>query len=175
MIHLPSFPAAPSPDPRPQGTRCERRVLGRLLVTTVAVALMACESTRPAESGEVSIVGYIDFNDIAGIEPQVPKTATAGSPLEITFWTHAGGCVQRIDRTDVTVDRGTAVVTPHDVLTLSPGCTDDIRFLKHRATVVFDEPGSRKIVLRYSTARDPSRDRIADGQAEYIVEVSPVG
>ena len=73
------------------------------------------------------------------------------------------------------LDRGSAVVTPYDVLWVRPVCTDDIRYLKHRATLVFDEPGSRRVVLRYSASYAPKRDRTADGQREYLVEVSPAG
>lgn len=175
MFHLPSIPALPSPRPHPQDIRWDRRLPGRLLVATVALALAACEFANPVEHRDVAIVAHMDFSDPWDPRPEIPETATAGVPLEIAFWTRGGGCVRRIDRTEVVRGRESAVVTPYDVLAVSPICTDDIRFLVHSASVVFDEPGTATVVLRYSTTADPREDRIADGQREYTVEVSRAG
>ena len=144
MLHLPSIPALPSPRPHRQDIRWDRRLPGRLLVATVALALAACESANPAEHRDVAIVAHMDFSDPGDPQPEIPETATAGVPLEIAFRTRGGGCVRRIDRTEVVRGRESAVVTPYDVLGVSPVCTDDIRFLLHSASVVFDEPGTRK-------------------------------
>lgn len=173
MTRIPSSPPAPTPAPVRRARPGSRFHLCRIFVAAGAVALVACESAGP--SGEIPIVGHIDFSDIDGVEPQIPKTATAGVPVEIVFWTFGGGCVQGIDDTEVTLDRGSAVVTPYDVLVEAQVCTDDLLHLRHRATLVFDEPGSRRVVLRYSTSHAPKRDRTADGQEAYIVEVSPTG
>lgn len=143
-----------------------------MFVAAGAVALMACESVDPPGPREIPIVGHIDFSDMAD-ELRMPKTATAGVRVEIVFWTVGGGCVRWIDETEVTFNGGSAVVTPYDILQESPVCAGDIRYLKHGATLIFDEPGTRRIVLRYSTSDTPKRDRTADGRKEFIVEVSP--
>ena len=176
MTRIPSSPPVPPPAPVRRARPGSRFHLCRMFVAAGAVALVACESADPPEPREVPIVGYIDFSVTDHLEPQIPKTATAGVPVGIAFWTIGGGCVQRIHDTEVALDRGSAVVTPYDILLVGTGvCTRDIKYLKHRATLVFDEPGSRRVVLRYSTGNSPKRDRTADGQEEYLVEVSPAG
>lgn len=175
MTRIPSSPPVPPPAPVRRARRGSRFHLCRMFVAAGAVALLACESADPPEPRDVSIVGHIDFSDMDGFEPRIPKTATAGVPAEIVFWTIGGGCERVIDHTEVALSRGSAVVTPYNILWVHPVCTDDLRYLKHRATLVFDEPGSRRVVLRYATSYSPKRDRTADGQEEYIVEVSPAG
>lgn len=102
----------------------------------------------------------------------IPKTATAGVPLGIVFETVGGGCVRRIGHTKVTVNRESAVVTPYDILKLSPNCYDDGLELVHGATMAFDEPGTKKVILRYSTLPEATENRYPDGQWEHTVEVS---
>ncbi len=179
MTRHPTVPSAPARSPRRAGLRGLRRHPGRLLVAAGALALLACDSLFLSGYRDVRIVGHIDFSDIAGFEPRIPETATAGVPVEIVFWTIGGGCVQRIDGTEVVRGRESAVVTPYDIFAEARsgdfGCTDDLRYLEHRTTVVFEDPGTARIVLRYSATSDPWDDRIADEQVDYVVEVSPAG
>lgn len=78
--------------------------------------------------------------------------------------------------TATAVSRRSAEVTPHDLLTWGPDlvCTADLRYYRHEANVVFRNPGTAEIVLRYSTARGWRPDHFGgDGRKAYTVVVSP--
>jgi len=86
--------------------------------------------------------GFIGFDDEHWPLPEVPETATAGVPVEITIWTGETGCYS-IGETDVAVTGRIAEVTPFDYLTTGNHvCTDHLAFFGHKATVVFPEPGA---------------------------------
>lgn len=72
--------------------------------------------------------------------------------------------------TEVDVDRLTGVVTPYDIQIRSTGgCTEELRRLEHRATVVLDVPGTAEVVLRYSTSYE---EYSANARKVFSVEVS---
>ena len=117
--------------------------------------------------------------------PQIPDTATAGVPLEMTIWTVDTDCRDmRQGDTEVTALGRSAVVIPYDILTTyeggfsltinDPGCFGTLDAFEHRASVVFEEPGTAKIWLLYSTLGGPApEDNAADGHKVYTVEVGP--
>ena len=146
------------------------RHLGWVLVALGAVTLLACDPETP---GTFRLVGYIEasvFTDSSHpLKPQIPETATAAVPLEITFWTVA--CCLVDGGTEVTVDDRTAVVTPFDV-PRSGVSTLVLKPVEHKATVVFKDPGIARIILRYRTSDDWDPYRPADGVKVYTVEVS---
>ena len=126
---------------------------------------------EPLVPDDASVIGYIDFSDIRGYEPQIPETATATVPLEMAVWTMGSGCHTGGD-TEVAIEGRTAVVTPYDSLDFGAGgCTEELKRFEHKATVVFSDPGIAEIVLRYST--NPSHKGV--GRKVYTVEVSPAG
>ena len=92
----------------------------------------------------------------------------------MTIWTGDSGCYS-IGETDVVAVTGrVAVVTPFDYLTTgNHGCFTYLTYFEHKATVVFDEPGTAEIVLVYSTDGwyRPEGHR-GDGRKVYTVEVS---
>ena len=171
MTRLPPAPPAPPDTPTPKKLRPPRRP-GILLLAIGAVALPACDAGE-----EHRVVGYVDLTgDLANNEPQVPETATASVPMPITLWTTGGGCHRRGD-TEVSVDGRSAVVTPYDFVRVGGFvCTDILVVFEHRTTVVFDEPGTAQIVVRYSTGeRFLPHDHDGAGRKVYTVEVAPAG
>jgi len=161
MTRLPSFPVPPSPGARPRDIRQVCRA-GRFLVAAAAVALVACDgpSTPPEED---RVIGNVVFGD--DLEPQVPQTATAGVPFQITIWTVGNGGYRAAD-TDVAYGGRLAVVTPYDYMDQSIR-TDDLRYLKHEAKVVFANPGTAEVVLVFRTS---GQGRY--GSRAYSVEVT---
>ena len=151
----------------PKHARGALRLPGRLAVAIAVVGLGGCgvfESTN-------RVVGFIDFDDMHWPPPEVPETATAGVPIEMTIWTMETGCYS-IGETEVVVTGRTAEVTPFDYVTTGDyACTDHLAFFEHKATVVFQEPGTAEIVLVYSTDWDHKEQ----GRKVYTVEVSPAG
>lgn len=139
----------------------------RLLVAFSAVTLLACtDSFDPDESRMVGHIPprYLD----AGSEhaPQIPETATAGVPFEITIWTFSFCSVAS---TDISEYGGSAVVIPY-VVPYRGVCTLVKRPHEHTATVVFTDPGIAEIVLRYSREEDGSLE--PNGTRLYHVTVS---
>lgn len=168
MVHLPFIPSAPSTRAHPERARGALRLPGRLAVAIAVVGLGGCGAF------DSRVIGLIDFDDKHWPLPEIPETATAGVPIEITIWTMETGCY-RIGETEVVVTGRIAEVTPFDYVTTgASGCTDHLAFFEHKATVVFQEPGTAEIVLRYSTRGRP-RDHNGDGRKVYTVEVSPAG
>ncbi len=158
----------------PKHARGALRLPGMLAVVIALVGLGGCGVVDPKTKHRV--IGFIDFDDQHWPLPEVPETATAGVPIEMTIWTGETGCYG-IGDTDVDVTGRTAEVTPYDYLTTgNHACTDHLAFFEHNATVVFPEPGTAEIVLVYSTdwARRPEAHK-GDGRKVYTVEVSPAG
>ncbi len=163
MIRLPSCPAPPSPDARARGVRQASLRVGRFLVAAAAVALVGCDDPG-ALPEDNRVIGNVLFGDDKG--PRIPQTATAGIPLEITIWTVGNGGYRAAD-TEVAYSGRSAVVTPYDYMDPSV-LTDDLRYMEHRTTVVFDDPGTAEIVLVFRTELGyPGRY----GSEAYTVEV----
>ena len=186
MNHAPLIrPAGPSFGASPKPARTLRHLAG-LAVAIVVGALLGCDPV-PTDHRVVGTV-YIDEPRVPDWPlPLVPDTATAGVPLEITIWTVETDCrdMRRGD-TEVTALGRSAIVIPYDILTTyeggflltinDPGCFGTLEAFEHRATVVFEEPGTAEIRLLYSTLGGPEpEDNTADGQQVYTVEVLPSG
>ena len=64
------------------------------------------------------------------------------------------------------------MVTPYDfVLAGDVACTLILNLFEHKTTVVFDEPGTAQIVLRYSTGKHfPPHGHDGAGRKSYLVE-----
>jgi len=166
MTRLPSFPAPSSPDARPWDIHRVSRRAGRFLVAVAAVALVACDDPG-APPEENRVIGNVVFGD--GMEPRIPKTATAGVPLEITIWTTGNGGYRAAD-TEVAYSGRSALVTPYDYMDPSV-LTDDLRYMEHRTKVVFDDPGTAEIVLVFRTNLPHGRYGGRYGSRAYTVEV----
>ena len=169
----------PSRGDRPKGAR---RVLRRTAVLAVAIGaagLLACTDEGPVDRRQDRVVGHIGEAGFSDPEyrPRIPETATAGVPLEIRFWTWGGGCLHEGD-TESVVSGRSVEVTPYDLLTWGTDlvCTADFRYLDHTARVVFDDPGTSEIVLRYSTGSGwRPRDFDGAGRKVFTVEVAEAG
>ncbi len=165
MTHLPFIPPTPPDAPSPKRPRSFLRP-GILLLAIAVVALPACEG----EWEEYRVVGYL------GTEPEIPDTVTASVPLTITFSTTGGSC-HRGGETEVSVDGMSALVTPFDFVKVGDiDCTLVAESFEHEATVVFDDPGTTLIVLRYSTGdRYFPHHHDGAGRNVYTTEVAPAG
>lgn len=182
MNHVPIIPASTSPGPHPNPTRQVLRHLTRLAVAVVIVGLPGCGLSSPEEP-EHRVIGIIHFNGTMP-EPRIPRTATAGVPLEMAIWTGGGACYRQGD-TEVAVNGRAAVVTPYDLFTIADrDCPDDgwcgtspHALFDHRVTVVFEEPGTAEVALVYSTGLDwyDPDGHEGDGRRVFTVEVSPAG
>ena len=109
--------------------------------------------------------------------PQIPETAIVGEPLPVTVWTGDRGCSEyAFTRGGATGQSGSII--PYDYLTLTEGidCADDLQFIEHRTTLVFDEPGTAEITVWYSVGRmDRPEEYMGDGRKVYTVEVKEAG
>lgn len=164
----------------PAGTRQERRRhalrhLPKLALAVGAAGLLACEEpdggTGDPVIGHIPAWGFADMTH----RPQVPDTVTAGVGFEVVFWTWGGGCMEN-GHTASAVSGRSAEVTPYDLLTWGPdlACTADHRYYRHEANLVFRNPGTAEITLRYSTAQGWRPDDFdGDGRKAYAVVVSP--
>ena len=172
MNPVPVLPSIPLSGARPKRARRVFRHLGRLAVVVGTIALPARLDTVT----EHRVIGYmlIDHPRIDGPQPQIPDTATAMVPLEISIWTALSGCYRGGD-TEVVVKGRSAVVTPYDYLRTGGGaCPTYLEFFEHKATVVFGEPGTVEVVLVYSTDGHYSpENHKGDGRKVYTVEVLP--
>lgn len=153
------------------------RRLGKLAVAIGVAGVLACENPHISTS---RVVGFIDFDNPAWPLPQIPETATAGVSLNISVWTGHRGCGEHADTaTGVDATGRSAYVTPNDYLTLTDGidcAAGDLEFIEHRATFVFDEPGTAEITLTYSTKGGSNpEDHFANGRRVYTVEVAEAG
>lgn len=151
----------------PKHARGALRLPGRLAVAIAVVGLGGCGLFDSKDR----VIGVIEFDDMHWRLPEVPETATAGVPLEMTIWTGETGCYS-IGETDVAVTGRIAEVTPFDYVTTGNyACTDHLAYFEHKTKVVFQEPGTAEIVLVYST----SWDHKGEGRKVYTVEVTPAG
>ena len=187
MNHAPLNPPGPPAGAHTQSARSTIRHLTGLAVAIVTVALLGCDP----RATDHHVIGLIPFDDPAYSYwplPQIPDTATAGVPLEMTIWTMYSDCDgdMRGGETEVTALGRSAVVVPYDILTTyeggfpvtvnDPGCFGDLYDSEHKATVVFEEPGTAKIILLYSTDGGHLPEYFnADGRRVYTVEVTPAG
>ena len=171
MIHIPFIPSASSTRAHPKHARGALRPPGILALAVAIVGLTGCGLF----STEHRVIGIIDFDHSAWPLPEVPETATVGVPIEMTITTGGDGCYD-IGETEVAVTGRIAEVTPFDYVTTGGGvCVDLLAFFEHKATVVFPEPGTARIVLVYSTDWGRPEVQEADGRKVYTVEVAPAG
>ncbi len=80
----------------------------------------------------------------------VPQSAAVGKPVMIAVKTYGGGCITR-GETRLTQSGLSVEIAPFDKVT-EPGpqeaCTDDLRIFEHDVVVMFDTPGSAKVVIQ---------------------------
>ena len=186
MNHAPLNPPDPSHSAHPKSARGTLRHLVRLAVAIAAVALMGCDP-RATDHRVIGVVIFEHPHYPDWPLPQIPAAATAGVPLVMTIWTMSG-CDHRQGNTEVTVLGRSAVVIPYDILTTYEGgfpqtidehagfCWGVHDTLEHKATVVFEEPGTGEIVLVHSTGGGSQpEDFKGDGRKVYTVEVAEAG
>ena len=175
MNHAPLNAPGPSVGVHPKRARPALRHLARLAVLILTAVLPACTEDL-VEFRREPVIGHIPEEGFADprYRPRIPQTATVWVPLEITFWTWGGGCMDRA-YTEVVIAGRSAEVTPYDLLTSGPiVCTLQIDLYEHKASVMFAESGAAEIVLRYSTRGGFSPDDFeGDGRMVYTVEVVP--
>ncbi|MCE2397510.1 MAG: hypothetical protein J4F34_00495 [Gemmatimonadetes bacterium] len=142
-----------------------------LAVAIGAAGLLACEE-QELERGIVT--GKIDFDDPTWPLPQIPETATVGVPVEIAVWTGGSGCYEYFYTDGGNGSDGrSAMVRPIDYFIVG-GCSTDRKFVEHRTTRVFEEPGTAEITLWYTDGGAVSReDHSGDQRKVYTVAVSP--
>ena len=149
------------------------RHLACLLVSVGAIAPLACDNPL-FPGGTHVVVGHVDFDGPYFHDTvQVADTVIANVPLEITFRTAGGGC-HAGGHTEVRMAGPSAIVTPYDSLKVHPfgACTDILQSFWHTAIVVFPDPGTALVELRYSTDMGYSpEDHNSDGRKVYTVEV----
>lgn len=144
----------------------------KLAVALGALGLLACEDPE-LERGIV--IGKIGFHDPAWPLPQIPETATAGVPVEIAVWTGGNDCYEKA-YTAGGVNGRSATVIPWDMLIVGGCSTTDSKFIEHRVTRVFEEPGTAEITLTISGGGAIRReDHRGDERKVYTVEVAPAG
>lgn len=165
MTPVPFFPQATHPSARQSFPRP-----GQLLVALSAVALLACTDSLGPD--DLRMVGHIPpryFDAGSEHAPRIPETATAGVPFDMTVWTYA---YCSVTSTEVSEYGGSAVATPF-VVPYRGVCTLVLTPHEHTATVVFTEPGTAEIVLRYSRVENGSPE--PNGTRLYHVTVLPAG
>jgi hypothetical protein len=102
-----------------------------------AIALCACDVF---DDDEVLSARIIYAGDTANI--QIPATVTRGVPFEVVIETFGGGCFSDVPAaTIVDHSAGGVTVTLFDLLQDDDVCTDDIRFIRHVASVTVDVTG----------------------------------
>ena len=167
MNHVLFLPSALSARAQQKHARGALRLAARLAVAIAVVGLGGCGIFGPTTDRRV--IGAIEFADRR--LPEIPETATAGVPIKMTIWTAGGGCHYSRGETDVAVTGPIAEVTPFDYVREADVCTLPLLNFEHKATVVFQEPGTAAIVLVYSDFWDGSHK--GDRRKVYAVEVSP--
>lgn len=175
MTHAAFLPPAPSRWARPKRLRPLGRRLACLLVSVGAIAPLACDNLFfPVETHVV--VGHVEFDGpVFRDTVEVADTVTANAALEITFRTVGGGC-HKGGHTDVRMAGPSAIVTPYDSLLVDRDplavCTLIGQSFWRTVTVVFTDPGTALVELRYSTdIGDSPEDHNSDGRKVYTVEV----
>ena len=162
MLGVPYTRAVRSAVVHPGRTRQALRHLATLAVAFGAAGLLACEN--PEEFRRL-INGRIDFDDPTWPLPEIPETATAGVPVQITVWTGGSGCYEYA-ATHGSIDGLSASVSPRDYFVVG-GCSTHREFVEHRTTRVFEEPGTAEITLYYSVYHEDYR---GEGEARHLRE-----
>ncbi len=173
-----------SRDMKPAGRAIMRGLRGSLALVVIASSgtHLACEESCECSS-RVRVVGsLLDY-------PGIPETATAGVPLEVSFQTGGNGCWRGGDPladTEVVYenDGRVAVVTPYDfvreALVTGDGdsccfnCPDIGREFEHKANVVFEDPGTARLVVAHRAPGIGPPDDVTRAFV-YTVKVSPAG
>lgn len=172
------IPGAWSGGGRPNGARRALRGVAGSAVAVVAVALLGCGLFEPSE---YRVIGLAKLDDprYDWPLPEIPETATAGVPFEITVTTGGNSCY-RGGETGLVVKGRSAVVTPYDYISSNGkrlGCFANLIFFEHTVPVVFEDPGTAEILFRYTTEGSWHRpeDHKGDGRKVYTVEVVEAG
>lgn len=115
-----------------------RLLAAGLALTTVA----ACQAlTFPESRDEPALVAF--YGDTAAVE--VADTVDRATPFEIGVVTFGGGCTRSIARTELRRDERTIEIRPFNRTYVAEACTDDLLYLRHRASLQVDEPGPLRI------------------------------
>ena len=69
--------------------------------------------------------------------------------MDVIFWTVGATCDEGSADTEVTVDGLEAVVTPYDIVGGWDVCISLPAFFEHKAEIVFEDPETAQVVLRY--------------------------
>ena len=158
----------------PKRLRQITRHMRKLALVIGAAGLLSCHE---APYWQHLVIGAVDFDEPAWPSPQIPETAIVGEPLPVTVWTGDRGCSEyAFTRGGATGQSGSII--PYDYLTLTEGidCADDLQFIEHRTTLVFDEPETAEITVWYSVGRmDRPEEYMGDGRKVYTVEVKEAG
>ena len=171
-------------DMKPAGRTIVRGLRGvvALVVVVSSGTQLSCDESCECSSSSVRVVG----NLLA--YPEIPEKATAGVPLEISFRT-GGSCVgggDPIADTEVVYenDGRVAVVTPYDFvregLVTGDGyscclnCPDRGREFEHKANVVFQDPGTARLVVGHRAPGIGPPDDVTTAFV-YTVKVASAG
>lgn len=173
MNPLPFTPDVRSTGAHPKRPRQITRHLPKLALVIAPMALLGCQLFEPSE---YRVIGKAKLDDprYDWPLPEIPETATAGVPLEITVTTGGNSCY-RGGETGLAVKGRSAVVTPYDYIDGGrSGCFANLIFFEHTVPVVFEEPGTAEILFRYTTEASWHRpeDHKGDGKKVYTVEVA---
>lgn len=165
-----SVPVTPGVRPAGADPTRKRQALRHLATLAVAIAAVGLHACENPEQERGIVFGRIDFDDPDWPLPQIPDTATAGVPLQVSAWTGGSGCYEYA-RTGGGVDGRSASFRPIDYFIVG-GCSTHREFIEHRTTLVFDEPGTAEIVLWYSDGWVTRREDHDQGRKVYSVKVS---
>lgn len=111
-------------------------------VLSLLVVLAGCEVPLVQQKHRVSaVISY--FGESTNDTIQLPQSATAGVPFEVSVTTFGNGC-QSAGGADVGVSGLTATVNVYDWSTERPDqlCTSELKRLTRKFTVQFDQPGT---------------------------------
>ncbi len=157
-----------------------RGILALVVIASSGTHLACRESCEC--SSRVRVIGsLLDY-------PEIPATATAGVPLEVSFLTGGNGCWGGGDPladTEVVYqnDGRVAVVTPYDFvregLVTGDGysccsCPDIGNEFDHKANVVFNHPGTARLVVGHRAPGIRPPDDVTTAFV-HTVEVAPAG
>ena len=173
----------------PRDMKLASRTIVRGLRGILALVVIASSGTHLACEDSCECSSRIRAVGLLSDYPEMPETATAGVPLEISFQTGGDGCYGGGDPladTEVWYEKNgwVAVVTPYDFVNeaLAAGEGDSCCFVcpsiglsfEHKANVVFQDPGTARLVVA-TRAEGIGPPGNATTLLVYTVEVSPPG
>ena len=120
-----------------------------VLVASALLEVLGTGCTSQPTAKSVIEVGIASFSGDQARNIAVPSSATIGAPVAVTISTEGDGCFS-VDSTDVSPTSQGFLVTPYDRDLIPPpgqGCTLELDYLPHQATVTFPTAGSMTITL----------------------------